>query len=104
MNWRCGTVKMGVNRRDDCGMRISDCGFKHKNRGAVVDEWLGVFFMTMVDSVNELSERSRDKFSICYYQSEIRSPKSEIRNLRPEDARKDAHIRGRSSSLMKYPG
>jgi hypothetical protein len=59
-------------------MRISDCGFKNKDRGAVIDEWFCFFFMAMFDSNNELSERIIDKFSICYFQSEIRSPKSEI--------------------------
>ena len=34
---------------------IAECGF-NKNRGDIVDEWLCVFFMTMFDLVDELSE------------------------------------------------
>jgi hypothetical protein len=37
---------------DECGMRISDCGFKNKIRGDVIDEWLCVSSMKMFDSIN----------------------------------------------------
>ena len=78
MNWRHETVKMGVPPEGDCGMRISDCGIKDKNRTDVVDEWLRIFSMTMFDPISESSQCISDRFSIFHYKSEVRTPKSEI--------------------------
>ena len=71
---RSGERRAG-HRTGDCGVRISDCGFKKSHRGDVVGEWKFVFSMTIFDSIDELSESIRDKFLIWYYQSEIHSPK-----------------------------
>ena len=61
------------------GMEISDCGFICRNRWVVVDERICDSYMKIFDTINELPKCIRDKFSIRYYQSEFRSPKSKIR-------------------------
>jgi len=56
MNCCREAVKLGVPPEDDCGMRISECGFKDKIRVDVVDKRLSVFSMTMLEPISELSQ------------------------------------------------
>jgi hypothetical protein len=80
-------------------LRISECGLRNENRRYLIDELLCVVYTTMFKSSNQLS-----KYTDTSLQYAFTNPKSEIRNLTPEDARKDGHVQGRSGPFMKYPG